>query len=77
MEDYAAELGLNVEQFKTDSQSAAVNAIINADIAAGNDLKVTGTPTFFINGEKVENPGRTVEEFSKTIDDAIAKAQNQ
>lgn len=75
MEDYATELGLNVEQFKTDSQSSEVNAIINADISEGNKLKVTGTPTFFINGEKVENPGRTVEEFSKTIDDAIAKAQ--
>ncbi len=78
MEDYAAELAINVEQFKTDYQSAEVNAVINADIEAGNGLKVTGTPTFFINGEKIESPGRTLEEFSKSIDDAIAKAsQNQ
>lgn len=75
MEDYASELGLNVEQFKTDYQSAEVNAVINADIAVGNDLKVSGTPTFFINGEKVETPDRTLESFSKVIDDAIAKAQ--
>jgi protein-disulfide isomerase len=77
MEDYATELALNVEQFKTDYQSAEVNAVINADMDAGKALKVTGTPTFFINGEKVENPGRTLEEFTKTIDDAIAKAQKQ
>ncbi len=76
MEDYASELGLNVEQFKTDYQSAEVNAVINADMAAGQELKITGTPTFIINGEKIESPGRTVEEFSKTIDDAIAKAQS-
>lgn len=77
MEDYASELGLNVERFKTDYQGSEVNAIINADISVGNSLKVTGTPTFFINGEKIEDPGRTVEEFSKIIDDAIAKTQNK
>lgn len=76
LEDYATELGLNVEQFKTDYQSATVSDIINADMSAGKKLKVNGTPTFFINGEKVDDVGKTLEEFSKKIDDAIAKNNN-
>lgn len=76
MEDYATELALNVEQFKQDYQSSSVNDVINADIAAGNQLKITGTPTFILNGQKLDNPDRTVDAFSKLIDAEIAKAQN-
>lgn len=77
MEDYAAELGLNVEQFKTDYQSSEVNAVINADIASGNDQKVSGTPTFFINGEKVDNQNiQSADDFNKLIDEAIQKANS-
>jgi protein-disulfide isomerase len=53
MEDYATELGLNAEQFKTDYQSSDVNGVINADLAAGNAVGVTGTPTFVLNDQKM------------------------
>lgn len=76
MEDYATEIGLNVEQFKTDFQSSEVNAVINADIAEGNKLGVNSTPTFFINGKKVDDIEPTVESFSKHIDEAIANNSN-
>ena len=69
---YAQQLGLNVEQFKKDSSSSKVNDLINADMAAGTKLKVTGTPAFFINGEKID-VSNSVESFSKAIDAAIAK----
>lgn len=75
MEDYATELGINIDQFKTDYQSSTVNGVINADIAAGNELGVTGTPSFFINGQKIDNPDQSLEAFSKVIDEAITKAQ--
>lgn len=75
MEDYATELGINIDQFKTDYQSSEVNGVINADIAAGNELGVTGTPSFFINGQKIDNPDQSLEAFSKVIDEAIANAQ--
>ncbi len=71
MEDYASEIGINVEQFKTDFQSTEVNSIINADIAEGNKLGVDSTPTFFINGKKVDDIEPTLESFSKVIDEAI------
>lgn len=73
-EQYATQLSLNVEQFKQDMASAAVLAVINADVAAAQSFKTTGTPTFILNGQKIENP-RTVEEFSKVIDAAIAGNQ--
>lgn len=72
-DDYAKQLGLKLDQFKKDYKSSEVNATINADLAAGHDLKVTGTPTFFINGQRVEKSPQNLEEFSKLIDDAIAK----
>lgn len=71
-EQYASQLGLNVEQFKTDFGSEQVNDTINADVA---EFKKTGapmsTPTFFLNGEKIEP--KSGEDFSKLIDEAIAK----
>ncbi len=73
VEDYAAELGLNIDQFKADYQSSDVNGVINADIAAGNANKVSGTPTFILNGEKIDSPDPSVEAFSKLIDEAIKK----
>lgn len=47
--------------------------IVNENARAGSeDYKVTGTPTFFLNGEKMSF--RTKEDFEKAIADAVAKA---
>jgi protein-disulfide isomerase len=75
MEDYATELGMNTEQFKRDYQSSQTNDVINADIAEGGKLKVSGTPTFFLNGEKLDNQSiQTPDDLYKKIDDAIKQA---
>ena len=47
---YAQEIGLDVEKFKTDLDASY--DIIDQDLADGNKLTVSSTPTFFINGEK-------------------------
>lgn len=73
---YARQLGLDVEQFKTDMSSAEVNDIINADIKEGQNLGATSTPTFVIDGKRLEKNPQSVEEFSKLIDDAIASSKN-
>ncbi len=70
--DYARGLGLNVEKFKSDFKSSNVNDLVQADLKEGNKLDVRSTPTFFINGKKIDNPSPTVDEFSKVIDKAIA-----
>lgn len=77
MEDYASELGLNVDKFKTDFASSTVNDIITADTKLGQDAGVSGTPTFVINGKKLDDLPRDIDSFSKLIDQAIADKQNQ
>jgi protein-disulfide isomerase len=46
---YARELGLNVEQFRTDMESNQVDQRISADVQRGSSLGVTGTPTVFLD----------------------------
>lgn len=82
-EQYASQLGLNVDQFKKDFASSKVNATVNADLDAFNKTgKEKSTPTFFLNGEYIDNntllgSDRTpsVDAFSKLIDAALAKNQ--
>jgi len=73
---YAQQLGLNVDQFKSDFASTKVNDLINADMAAGNKLGVNGTPSFFLDGKHVEI-GATAEAFAKVINAEIAKKAPQ
>jgi protein-disulfide isomerase len=48
---------------------------INAGVAeADSKYNVNSTPTFFINGERLPPEQRTLEAFSKALDEAIAKA---
>ena len=71
-EQYAALLKLDIPKFKIDYASSRVNDAINADMAEGNRLGVTGTPTFFLNGKQVQIANTTAA-FSKAIDSEIAK----
>lgn len=75
-EQYAQQLNLDVEKFKQDFASSEVNDRINNDMAS---FKATGeemgTPTFLLNGEKIFLSEGSVDEFSKYIDEALAKAK--
>jgi len=71
-ETYAKQLQLNIEQYKNDFKSTLVNDTINADLAEGSKLDITGTPGFVLDGKRIDNPN-SLEAFSKLIDDAIAK----
>lgn len=74
-DQYAQEIGLDMNKFNTDRSSSDVNAVINKDLKDVQDLGGNGTPTFVLNGEKIENPGPSVEALSKILDEALAKAQ--
>lgn len=70
-EQYAQQIGLNVEQFKKDAASSAVNRTVTADMAKGNEAGVESTPTFFLDGKKV-TINNSVDAFKAEIDKAIA-----
>ncbi|MEQ9307998.1 MAG: thioredoxin domain-containing protein [Balneolaceae bacterium] len=55
---YARSLNMNVEQFQQDMNSADMNRIVMNDRREGRELGVNSTPTFYINGDLIEeNPG--------------------
>ena len=49
-EEYAKQLGLDVNKFRTDMQSDGTNRAVQADRAEALRLGFTGTPSFVIDG---------------------------
>ena len=64
---YARELGLNVEQFTRDMDSAAVAQRIASDMQRGSGVGVTGTPTVFIEGQMLRYEATTPEGLRQGI----------
>ena len=56
LEKYAGEIGLDMDKFKKALDDGTYKAAVDKDIELGNKVSVTGTPTMFINGERVRNP---------------------
>jgi len=54
--EWAGQLGLDVELFERCWKSHTKRSIVLADYEEGRSLNISGTPTFFVNGEKVQ-PG--------------------
>ena len=69
---YAKQLGLNVDKFNADLASGAVTKKIDFDVAVGRQLQIDGTPTFFINGNKL-NLG-DASSIENAVKDALKKA---
>lgn len=65
-EEYARSLGLNVEQFKTDSKGDEARNKIDADYQSGTQSGVQGTPTFFLDGKMITSP-QSYEEFKALV----------
>ena len=72
-ESYAEELGLNMDQFRKDYTSKAVADKIRRDETSAKEFDATGTPTFVLNGEKIQNPA-DIAAIEKVLNDAITKA---
>lgn len=64
--DYAKSLGLDQERFKKDMDSDEVKSVVAEQARAGEKEKITGTPTFFLNGKYFETP-KTYEGFSAAV----------
>ena len=69
---YAVTLKLDTKKFSDDLNSKAIEDKILAELKEGTQLDVQGTPTFFLNGRRLENP-QSLEAFDKIIREAAAK----
>jgi len=70
--EYAAELGLDVEQFKKDLVSAEVKSRIDADKKDAAEVGNTGTPGFFVNGKFLRG-AKPFEAFKEIIDKELGE----
>lgn len=50
---WAAAVGLNMNQFNQCVSSGKYSQLVGDDLAYGSSLGISGTPTFFINGQRV------------------------
>lgn len=74
-ESYAKKLNLDMDKYSSDFDSKEVIEKINNDQKSGIKAGVNSTPTFFINGKKINNP-QTNEQFKKLIEEAYKSAAN-
>lgn len=68
--EYASLLGINKEQFLADLDSNEVKDIVKAGRESAVKNGFNSTPTFVLNGKKIENP-QSLEAFKAIIDTAL------
>ena len=72
LKQYAAEVGADRAAFDQCLDGHKYQQAVNADVEAGSKLGVSGTPTFFINGELLSG-AQPVSEFQRIIERELAR----
>lgn len=67
--NFLPRLGINIEEIKKNMDDSSIQQIIAQDTKDGEQLGVKQTPTFFVNGKKVEEFG--AEHLRAAIDAAL------
>jgi len=75
-ENYAREIGLDMEQFREDLNAAETQRIVMEAKKEGQRLGVDATPTFFVNGEKLVQLPETYGQFKRLIDLYLDEAES-
>lgn len=68
---YAEEIGLDMQQYDADVDSAEVRDRVQKDITDGESLNVQGTPTFYIDGKLLQP--ESAQDFYDAIDAALSQ----
>lgn len=66
-ESYAREINLDMEKFAMDIKSQTTKDRIEKDLDSGKKLGIEATPSFFINGKKINTPTNIID-FRKILD---------
>ena len=70
---YAQDIGLDLARFQTDIASDEIKTKIENDYKSGVKAGVNSTPSFFLNGKKMDNP-RNYDEFKNSIEQALGQS---
>jgi len=70
---YAQDIGLDLARFQTDIASDDIKAKIENDYKSGVKAGVNSTPSFFLNGKKINNP-RNYDEFKNSIEQVLGQS---
>jgi protein-disulfide isomerase len=72
LKEHAVALGLDSGKFNTCLNTHKFQKDIAADVAAANDIGVTGTPAFFVNGRPLDG-AQPFEAFKQVIDEELRR----
>lgn len=72
IESYAIQLDLDLDRYRQDVNDSSVLEIINDQSRSGEAFDISATPTFILNGERINSP-QSIEEFQQVIDQALAE----
>lgn len=73
---YAQELGLDVEKFKQDLNNTELARRVESQRTEGINAGVNSTPSFFINGIKIQNPS-DISGFQTAIDTILSQNSSE
>jgi len=73
--EYAKKIGLDVKKFEEDSKSEKVQKQIDEDLKDVASAEVTGTPTIFLNGKRVQD--RSFEGMKQAIEKILAAKEEK
>jgi len=68
---FAEEIGLDLERYDADYESAEVLARVRKDVADGEELGVRGTPTIYVDGELLQP--QSVQDLYDALDEALGR----
>jgi len=71
LKQHAAGLGLDAKQFNACVDTHKYKAQVDADMEAGEEAGVNGTPAFFVNGRML-NGAQPFDAFKRVIDEELA-----
>ena len=71
LESYAVQLNLDLDKFKQTLASHKFKALVDHDVEEAENFGVNSTPTFFINGRRV-NGARTYKQFASIVEQEIS-----
>ena len=69
---FAERIGLDMAQYHADYASPEVAARVQRDVEDGLALGVQGTPTFFLNGQRIEP--QSAEDMVAALEEALASS---